>query len=142
MAKKMRKKLDQLAVPTTDFLEHRNLDDQGALEWLVEDFNYAVESGYFLQWEAVIRQEQRLPLTRKQKDKLNGLINFGDPDERILYIDEMPRPVEPWYQTVRKIAPKLLLEKLDTTTAQFSVAFEGWPKLGNCLDEHAQDLSR
>jgi hypothetical protein len=142
MTQRRHKKHAQSSVPTYDYLEHRSLDNQGDLEWLVEDFVHDVETGYFLQWEAVIRQEQGLLLSRKQQERLNGLINFGNPSSRILYIDEMPRPAETWYQIVRKIVPKLLLEKVITSESQYLVAFEGWPKLVKCLEAHGQDLSR
>ena len=70
-----------------------------------------MEDDRFLTWEAVVCHEQGLPLTRQQKAVLSELINFGDPDdEQILYLNEIPRTTEPWYEILRKIAPRLLVE--------------------------------
>jgi hypothetical protein len=84
-------------VPTYDYLEHIDLDDPGDVDQALDNLIDAIKTGYFLQWEAVVRQEQGLPLTRKQKRILTSLISFGaEEDDRILYIDEIPRPKEPW----------------------------------------------
>ena len=79
-------------IPTYDYFEHRNPDDYGQLNWLIQDLTKDIENGYFLQWEAVSRQEQGLKLSRKHKKILRGLLNFSDDDGPIFYIDEMPRP--------------------------------------------------
>jgi hypothetical protein len=93
-------------VPTYDCLEHINLDDTGDVDQALDNLINDIKTGYFLQWEAVVRQEQGLPLTRKQKRILTSLISFGaEEDDRILYIDEIPRPKEPWYEIAKKIAP-------------------------------------
>ena len=44
------------------------------------------------------------PLTRQQKAVLSELISFGDDDndDQILYINEIPRTTEPWYEIDRK----------------------------------------
>ena len=73
---------------------------------MFEDFIHSIEDGYFLQWEAVVREEKGLPLSKKQQEALSQLISFEDEDdETILYIDEIPRPCEPWYEILRKIVP-------------------------------------
>src|SRR3974377_892305 len=78
-------------IPTHDFFENNDLDD---VAWYFVD---SLESGDFLTWEAVVCEEQGLPLTAKQKKALRSLLNFNDAeDDEILYIDEIPRPREPW----------------------------------------------
>ena len=130
-------------VPTHDYLAFHNLDDYSDLEELLENLIYDIESGYFLRWEAVIRREQGLLLTKKHEQVLSELISFGDSDDdEILYIDEIPRPNEPWYQIVRKIVPKLVIERFETYDYHYLTAYEGWPNLVGCLAEYGQDLSR
>ena len=65
-----------------------------------------MKRGYFLQWEAIVRQEQGLTLTEKQQQTLDELISFNDEeDERILYIDEMPRPLNHGIKLYQKSLP-------------------------------------
>ncbi|MBN1435862.1 MAG: hypothetical protein JW936_02200 [Sedimentisphaerales bacterium] len=129
-------------VPTYDYLEQRNLDEYGDLEWLLEDLIQDIEEGYFLRWEIVIRQEQGQKLTRRQRKLLKKLIYFGDdPDDRILYIDGIARPSEPWYEIVRKVASKLLLKKFETFEVHYAAATEGWPRLVECLEKYGSGLS-
>ncbi len=45
----------------------------------------SIKEGYFLRWEAVVRDEQGLPLSEKQQEALDGLLDFGDDDTPILY---------------------------------------------------------
>lgn len=129
-------------IPTHDFLEGRSLDDTFDLQEAVDNFVYEMEGGRFLIWEAVVCQEQGLPLTRRQKAALRELINFGDPaDDQILYIDEIPRSTEPWYEILRKIAPLLLVEPFRTFDIRDDVQCDGWRKLVDCLAQHAGGLS-
>ena len=83
-------------VPVECYLDRRDLDDRGDFEWLIEDLISDLENGYFLMWEAVVREEQELPLTEGQEEALSELMSFGDEDEddRILYINERARPDE------------------------------------------------
>src|SRR5262249_31394351 len=79
-------------IPAADFFEGRPLTDSWELQEAVENFIYALEEDRFLTWEAVVCQEQGLPLTARQEEALDGLLNFGDPeDDQVLYIDEIPR---------------------------------------------------
>lgn len=131
--------------PTSDFFEHRNLNNHGDLEGLLQDFIFEMESGYFLQWEAVIRKEHDLALAKAHKEALTELMSFNDDeddDERILYIDEIPRPAEPWYEIAGKIASHLVVEQFKTYESHFAVTTEGWPEMVECLKEHGGDLSR
>ncbi|MBC8275535.1 MAG: hypothetical protein H8E40_11295, partial [Chloroflexi bacterium] len=75
----------------------------------LEDLIHSMEGGEFLRWEAVVRDEQGLPLTAKQSEALDELLSFSD-DDSVHYIDGLPRPSESWYEIVREIAPKLVLD--------------------------------
>jgi hypothetical protein len=150
MAKRKRKKSKQATpqyhfdrdVPTYDFFKYIDLDNPGDLDEAIRSLIYDLESDYFLQWEAVMCQEQSLPLTKKQKKALSNLISFGDEsDDRILYINEIPRPSEPWYEIVRKIAPCLLQEPFKTDALYYGATLEGWPDLVEALEAYARDLS-
>src|SRR3954468_9221874 len=103
-------------VPTYDFFEHRDVRAESDLEWLVNDFIYALERGDFLRWEAVVCQELGLPLTERQRQAVGELLDFNDgPDgDRILYIDRIPRPGRLWYEVVRTIASHLPVDHYRT----------------------------
>jgi hypothetical protein len=128
-------------IPTHDYFEHRNLDDYGQLNWLIHDLTRHIENGYFLQWEAVSRQEQGLKLSRKHKKILRGLLDFDDTDGPIFYIDEMPRPSQVWHEIIRLVVPKLLIAKVVTSDGWFEAAYEGWPNLEKALKQHGRHLS-
>ena len=86
-------------IPVLDFLKDYNIDTGGGLSECLNDLIYRIESGYFFLWEAIIRDEQGLPLTEKQQEALDEIISFSeDEDYPILYVDELPRPSEPWYE--------------------------------------------
>ena len=110
-------------VPTDDFFGDVDLDDRLDLQRAVETFVWAMERKRFVTWEAVIRQEQGLPLSQRHRARLRELVGFGDDDDdyeeeeeeedygkddddedndddgdandEMLYIDERPRPSEP-----------------------------------------------
>jgi hypothetical protein len=70
------------------------------------------------------------------------LLDFSDDDDdQILYIDEIPRPKEAWYEIAIKIVPRLLVEPFKTDAVMYSVMHEGWTKLVEALEEYAQNLS-
>ena len=129
-------------IPTEDLLEGRDLRPEGDLDEIVDDFISMMEHGDYLAWEAVVCSEQELPLTKAQKKMLGKLLSFSDDEEdRVLYIDEIARPGEPWYETLRKIVPHLVIEPYKTFETLDDVQCEGWGRLTNCLDEHGKDLS-
>jgi hypothetical protein len=136
-----RRKPVQADVPTRDYFERLNLDDPGDLEEALDNFINDVCSDCFLQWEAVVRQEQGLPLTPRQKKALSDLINFGEEDDHILYIDEMPRPSQPWYELARSLAAHLPKEPFRTYELHYAVICEGWPSLVECLETYGRGLS-
>jgi hypothetical protein len=94
-------------------------------------------------WEAVVCEEQGLPLTAKQKKALGSLLDFNDEedDDGVLYIDEMPRPSEPWYVILNKLVPHLLIEPYRTFDCHEEVKCDGWNLIVTALREHGQDLS-
>ncbi len=129
-------------IPTDDFFGGRPLNELWNLQEAVENFVYMVEKKDFLNWEAVVCLEQDLPLTAPQEAALNALISFSDePDDRILYINEIARPSEPWYVILNRLAPYLLIEPFRTFDSHEQVKSEGWPRIANALQEYGQALS-
>jgi len=130
-------------IPTYDFLEGGSLDNTANLQERVENFVDMLEKGDFLTWEAVVCEEQGLPLTAPQRKALGRLIDFNEEeaDDQILYIDEIPRPSEPWHVILNKIVPHLLMEPFRTFDAHEDVKSEGWHRIMTALDEHGQGLS-
>ena len=126
-------------VPTYEFLGSQRPEDYLS-EW-VESFIFSMEQGEFLYWEAVIAQEQGLRLTRQQKAALSEIFSLGDSQgAEILYINETPRPSEPWHSILNKIVPHLLIEPYRTFDVQWDAQCEGWGRLVQCLNEHADGL--
>ena len=129
-------------VPTYDFLKY----DDGTPIQLAEALDaivFYLENDHFLQWEAVVCRELGLPLTIRQKQALASLIDFNDRpgEQRVLYIDDIPRPKLPWYEVVRRIAPRLLLGTFKTFEVYEETMLEGWPGLAEAVERHAGDLS-
>ncbi len=129
-------------IPVYDFLKDHDLNTEWGIGECLNNLIYSIERGYFLRWEAVVRNEQGLPLTKKQEEALDELISFSDDeDELILYIDGLERPSEPWYETIKKVVPKLILDPFTTYEIYDEIYHEDWSRLVECLEEHAQDLS-
>ncbi len=127
-------------VPTDDFFEGHSSDDIWGEP--LENFIHMMEQGEFLVWEAVMAREQGLRLTRQQQAALDGLISFNAGEEdRVLYINEMARPSEPWYAILNTIAPHLLIEPFRTFDPHYAEQCEGWPRIVYCLKTHAEALS-
>ena len=83
-----------------------------------------------------------MPLTAKQKKALGGLLDFNDEeDDGILYIDEIPRPSQPWYVILNKIVPHLLLEPYRTFDIHGEAECDGWNQIITALREHGEGLS-
>ena len=129
-------------IPTDDFFDGRNLEELWDLQEAVDNFVSMMDGDTFLTWEAVVCEEQGLPLTAKQKKALGSLLDFNDEeDDGILYIDEMPRPSEPWYVILNKIAPHLLIESYRTFDCHEEVKCDGWNRIVTALREHGLGLS-
>lgn len=135
-------------IPTEDYFQYRDLNSHSDLESLVNNLIDDLEFGYFLQWEAVIRNEQGLALSSKQQEALYDMIHFEDEDEddeveddRILYIDEVARPNKPWHEIVKIVSSHLVVDKLKTCDVRFEVITAGWPRLVESLNEYGKDLT-
>ena len=114
-------------IPTHDFFEGGSLDNMWNLQEAVDSFVYWMNEDRFLTWEAVASEEQGLPLTPEQKETLGDLLSFNDEeDDQILYIDEIPRPSEPWHVILNKIVPHLLIEPYRTFDIHDEVKLDGW----------------
>ncbi|MCP4686779.1 MAG: hypothetical protein GY859_01945 [Desulfobacterales bacterium] len=132
---------DPLDAPTYDYLASRNLDDDKDLDEIVEFLSDSI-GDYFLKWDAVLRDERGRPLKPIHEKLLSELINYGgEDDDPILYINDMARPAEPWYETIRKIAAALVMEKFDTSDVHYATATEGWQEIVDCLEEYGKDLT-
>ena len=127
-------------VPTDDYLEG-NLDDPFTLEERLESFLWALEEERFLCWEAVIRQEQGLPLAGAHREALEGLLSFSDDPGPILTINDIERPQQPWYAILRALTPRLLVEPLKTAGSHYQSTTETWPRLAEMLEDKAEGLS-
>ncbi len=55
-------------IPVYDFLKDHDLNTEWGLEECLDNLVSSIERGYFLRWEAVVRNEQGLPLTKKQEE--------------------------------------------------------------------------
>jgi len=129
-------------IPTYDFFEGGSLDDLGNLQEAVDGFVYWLEEDRFLTWEAVACEEQGIPLTPRQKRLLGELLSFNDDGSNdILYIDEIPRPSEPWYVIFNKIGPHLLIEPYRTFDCHDEVKCDGWNRIVSALREHGEGLA-
>ena len=127
-------------IPVYDVLEHYDINTDFGLDDCLYDLISSIEDGYYFQWEAVIRNEQGLPLNKRQKKVFSEIIDFSGEDGRILYIDEIPRPKEPWYETARKVVPKLILDPFETYTIYLETYHLGWSHFLECLDDYSQIL--
>lgn len=116
--------------------------ERGSVSEAHADLIYWFGSGDFFIWEAVIRQEQGLELSEGHRDQLSKLISFGDRpgSERIQYINEMPRPDAPWYEYVRRLAPLLLVDEIDTTALVHDFDERAWYELTEAIHRHACGL--
>ncbi len=129
-------------IPTYDFFEGNSLDKPWVLDEAVEDFVDWLKEDRFLTWEAVACEEQGLTLTSRQKSLLRELLCFDDDaSDEILYIDEIPRPSEPWHVILNKIVPHLLIEPYRTFDVHDDVTCDGWPRIVSALREHGEGLS-
>lgn len=128
-------------VPWQDVLESADFDeddfDTVQLHEAAQTLAWRLETGWFLVWEAALRAEQGLGLTAEQKVALAGLM--GGDGGRILYIDDGERPCEPWYQSLRRLAPHLVAEG-DEVRRTYD-GDEATRKLVAAVEAHAPSLS-
>mgnify|MGYP001822961826 CR=1 FL=1 len=129
-------------IPTLDFFEGGSLDNTWNLQEAVDGFVDWLKADYFLTWEAVVSEEQGLPLTHMQKRALRRLLSFNDvQDGQTLYIDEIPRPSDLWHVILNQIVPRLLIEPYRTFDCHEDVKCDGWQQIITALKEHGQHLS-
>ncbi len=130
-------------VPTYDYFEGRDVRKTSDLEWLINDLIEDLERDHFLQWEAVVCQELGLHLTERQREAIGELLNFGDEsdDDRIHYINGIPRPDRLWYEIVRTVTPLILVPQFKTLEIHYSVTTDGWKDLADALEQYGEGLS-
>ena len=130
-------------IPTQDFFEAQDPNDPSDIVDALNAFLRHMGLGRFLAWEAVVAREQGLPLTSRQEAALEELIDFGDEadEDLILYIDDIPRPSEPWYEILNKIVPHLLIEPFRTFDVHYEEQCEGWGLVLQSLVGYADGLS-
>lgn len=104
-------------------------------------FNIILRRGYFHIWETVIKREKNISLSEQQKKLLKELLNLSDKDGTILYVNDMPRPSEPWYETVRKIVAKLIVEPFKTYEIYSDIYHESWLEIEHFVNNDASGLS-
>jgi hypothetical protein len=127
-----------LPVEEPTHAEH-DFDD---LEEVLVCFISDLDDGTFLVWEAVIRTEQGLPLSEPHREVLSKAVSIGDEAvEDVHHIDELARPQEPWYETLRRIVPAMLVETFHTAEPENSLITSGWPSIVEALEEFGQHLS-
>lgn len=127
-------------VPSEDYLETDDLDSWEARLEAVERICELLESGLWLSWEAVIREEQQLALADAHEAVLDELLNFGDEDDRILYIDDWARPRTLWHEDVRRVAPTLIVREHRTDHPVHHEVLEAVDRLLRCLRDHSSEL--
>jgi len=129
-------------IPTHDFFENLDLEDADDLEDALDNFIFAIKSDYFLCWEAVEQKEQGNSLTEVQDKVLTNLINSNDGyTGPFIYINDIARPIEPWYEIAQKIAYHFLQMPFRTYEMKYEVICKGWSVLSDILETHCQDLS-
>ncbi|MHB2020288.1 MAG: hypothetical protein ACYCW6_25410 [Candidatus Xenobia bacterium] len=126
-------------VPTEPVPSVRSTSD---LEDTVDDFVGSLENGWYLTWEAVIREEQGLALAPWHRKALDELFSFHESScDRVEYINEIARPAEAWYTTFQAIAAQLKVSRYVTASSHHAVTTEGWPRLVEALEMHGEHLS-
>ncbi len=129
-------------VPVCPVFEDLDLSSIDGVEEALDAFLSTLEGDQYLVWEGVIREEQGLPLTARQEDLLDELLDFGDEDgDRILSINEHERPTRPWYEDLRELAPNLLSLPIHSDGADHEVQFDGWRRIAEALEDHGEGLS-
>ncbi|NUQ61705.1 MAG: SEC-C domain-containing protein [Pirellulales bacterium] len=118
-------------------VEGLDLDDPVGILLAVERFVDHMETDLFRGWEAVIRREQGLPATPFLGELADDLT--AGSRSRTLYIDDIARFQEPWYEILRKIAPRLLPET--GVTADRPGVASLWSRVARAIDEHGHGLS-
>lgn len=131
-------------IPAYDYFEDIDLEESWDVDQALTRLINDLKQGTFLQWEAVIRREQGMRITRQHRAAISKLLWFGDRRDAhgpILYIDGVPRPDRLWYEIAQEIVPRILEEPFRTTSGGRWGSYEGWPELIEVLEKHTQGLS-
>ena len=83
-------------------------------------------------------------LSSKQKeilDDLNQVFSDDDYNSPTLYIDGLPRPKEPWHETLCKLVPELILEPFKTYEIHDEMYHEDWLRIVESLETYGRDLT-
>ncbi len=129
-------------IPTLDYFEDIDLDTDEGVSNAVGRFVDDLEGNTFRQWEAVMRVEQDLWLAPIYQTLYDELIDFTDgEDDQVLYIDDIERPAQPWYEILRRIAPRLLIEPLVTSEMYDEFVDQGWSRIAVALENNSRGLS-
>ena len=123
--------LDPRAPPPSDLTLHE----------AVEHFVWLLEQRKLLAWEAVLRDEQGLVLTQAQAHELGQLVSFSEDDDVTLWLGDDPRPTEPWYDTLRALAPLLVVPRFVSRTMYYDGATTRGAELLRAVQAHARELS-
>jgi len=128
--------------PTYDFFEtppQSNFD----IEEIIDHFIFALETGYFAIWEAIVCQEENKELTVYQKKHLNQLIGFRKYENGpILYINEQARPNKKWHEIANEIATKMVSGRVITYEDDDRLAFGTWSKFKDAIKKYGKKLSK
>jgi len=129
-------------VPVYEFFADHDLTQSDGLAEAVAQFRDWLEHDDFVTWEAVVCQEQRLPLTRLQQELLEELDCYGEPDTPLLFINDFPRPSQPWDVLLHELAQRLCLPvPFDPGHPHEDLMFFAWAELEDALAECGEDLS-
>lgn len=130
-----------LSLPVYDFLQDHDIDREMSFYQCFDLLLIWIEDGYFLKWETLVQFEKGVPIKTKQQKIIDEVINFSIGNNKLLLDIGIFQPSEPWYETVRKVAPRLILDPFKTYEFNDVVYHNGWSRLVECLNKHAQDLS-
>lgn len=129
--------------PVDDLLDGIDLGSVFRRKDAVDSVVSWLEQGTYRGWEAALRAEQQLPLTDAHEEALDELVSVSDDDEdgTVLYIDDRARPSEPWYATVRRLAPHLVVEGIDSSDVLSEDLLTMGETLVDAVVDHAEGLS-
>lgn len=128
--------------PTYDFLKGKKLKNIYDLQMATKNLISAFNHDYFLNWDAIVRHEQNLPLTEHQQAIINDIFsNNRDNDVRISYIDNIPRPKKPWYKIINKVAPYLIIKLAKSYETYHPIYFSRWAEIAECLIKNNGELT-
>ena len=130
-----------MSLPVYDFLQDHDINREMSFYQCFDLLLIWIEDGHFLKWETLVQFEKGLPLKTKQQKIIDEVINFSIGNKQSYHDIGIFRPSEPWYDTVRKVAPRLILDPFETYKFNEVIYHNGWSRLIKCLNECAQDLS-